>query len=177
MRIRSFGVAVLSILGMLVTPQAASAQGSGFGYVFASPAFLSTDPATTLAWQGGGGGELWARNSISLGGELGFFYQPATVMNGPGYHYSTSAFGAALVSANASRHFRVSTAHTDVRPFVTGGISAGTGGAGWFNAGGGADWWMKPRSGLRVEVRDQFGLGFGGAHQVFLAVRVGIVLR
>ena len=59
---------------------------------------------------------------------------------------------------NASRHFVRSDSETKWRPFVTGGLSVVASGEafGLFNAGGGAERWISPHAGIRLEIRDQF---------------------
>lgn len=90
----------------------------------------------------GGGGEGYFRNGIGLGAELGYLTSTGNTGN-----------GIALASVNASYHFNRSGKAV---PFLTGGASiAGAGFAsGGGNFGGGVNYWVSRRFGLRFEVRD-----------------------
>jgi hypothetical protein len=65
-----------------------------------------------------------------------------------------------------------------VRPFVTGGYTLGfrDGHENLFNVGGGVDFWLKPKVGLRVEFRDHIWIEDNDTLQ-FLGVRVGVMFR
>ena len=82
-----------------------------------------------------------------------------------------------LVSVNASRHFVRSDSETKWRLFITGGLSVlGSREAlVLFNAGGGAERWISPHAGIRLEIRDQFLPA--ASPSVMLGFRVGVVFR
>jgi len=90
----------------------------------------------------GGGGEGYFGNGAGIGAEIG--YLTSTRNTGSGI---------ALASVNGSYHFNRSGKAV---PFLTGGASiAGAGFAsGGGNFGGGVNYWMTNRLGLRFEVRD-----------------------
>jgi hypothetical protein len=79
---------------------------------------------------------------VLLGGEVGYLTTR---------HNFDGGFG--LASINGSYHFNQ---RARLVPFVTGGYSlifrSGTGNLG--NFGGGVNWWVRPRMGLKVEFRD-----------------------
>jgi hypothetical protein len=87
-----------------------------------------------------------------------------------------------VTSANGIFHFAptVATAvRSRVSPFVTGGYTRMASGEGAFNAwnvGAGADVWLKPRAGLRLEFRDHLRPDRRGDVQ-YWAFRAGVVFR
>jgi hypothetical protein len=88
----------------------------------------------------GGGGEGYFGNGAGIGAELGYIASTRNPGNGVG-----------LVSVNGSYHFNRSGKAV---PFLTGGGSMAFVGAGGGNFGGGVNYWMTDRFGLRFEVRD-----------------------
>jgi hypothetical protein len=159
---------------VLIPARANAQQASGYGYAFAGPAAVSNIGIRSVAVNAGGGGELWLGGGISFGGELGLLNFPAVERRSACcVDYASSANGL-LLSANAFRHFGNGAKW---RPFITGGLSVVSGGEaiGLFNAGGGVERWISPHTGLRFEVRDQFGLAANPS--VLLGLRVGLVLR
>ncbi len=107
----------------------------------------------------GGGGEGYFRNGAGIGAEIGYL---TTTRN--------TGSGIALASVNGSYHFNRSGKAV---PFLTGGASiAGAGfAAGGGNFGGGVNYWMNNRFGLRFEVRDHI-FSSDRAHTVIF--RVGL---
>lgn len=107
----------------------------------------------------GGGGEGYFGNGVGIGAELG--YLASTRSTGNGF---------ALASVNASYHFNRSGKAV---PFLTGGASiAGSGFAsGGGNFGGGVNYWMAKRFGLRFEVRDHI---FSSDRPHTVVFRVGL---
>ncbi len=61
---------------------------------------------------------------------------------------------------------------------MTGGYTLGfrEGHENMWNAGGGIDYWFKPKLGLRIEFRDHVWSG-GGETTQFWGVRVGVTIR
>lgn len=90
----------------------------------------------------GGGGEGYFGNGVGLGGELGYIASTGNNSDGVG-----------LASFNGSYHFNRSG---KVVPFLTGGGSLAFRGfaVGGGNVGGGVNYWVNNRFGLRFEVRD-----------------------
>jgi hypothetical protein len=93
-----------------------------------------------------------------------------------GYVTSTQGFGSGfgLASTNVSYHFY--KPGRKLVPFVTGGgsIVLGTGPVGGGNFGGGVQYWMSDRVGLRVEFRDHI---FSSDSPHFYGVRVGFSFK
>jgi len=83
----------------------------------------------------------------------------------------TGGFGVA--SPNGYFHFPMSRL-SNLDPYVTGGYSLffkyGTSNA--FNYGGGVNWWIGERTGLKFEIRDQYG---DGVH--YWGMRFGVTFR
>ena len=115
-----------------------------------------------------GGGEILAWGRFGAAGEFGLLAGPDS--------------GLFITSVNAVLHV-VPSVPTPVRsrtsPFITGGYSRASSGEGAFDAwniGAGADVWLKPRVGVRIDVRDHIRLDDrGGVH--YWAVRGGVVFR
>ena len=169
----AFGIAILAIIGIASSSSSAEAQAPAFGYAFASPVAVAGVGERSYAWNAGGGGELWTGRGTSVGGEFGFLHFPRVESRDACcWSIMPSATGL-LIAGNASRHFVVSHRAASWQPFITGGLSflAGREPVGFFNAGGGVERWMTPHTGLRFEIREQFGAGS------LLGVRVGVVFR
>lgn len=177
MRIGLWSIVALTTCG-IVSPSRANAQTvPGYGYAFAGPAAVSNIGVRAVALNIGGGGEVWVGGGVSVGGELGLVSFPAVEQRTSCCVVSASSATALLVSANASRHFVRSVGPAQWRPFITGGISVVAGGeaVGLFNAGGGAERWISPHAGIRLEIRDQFVLASNPS--VLLGFRAGVVFR
>ena len=172
-----FCTALLAGVGILSIPAKADAQQQvlGYGYGFAGPAAVSNVGIRSVAVNAGGGGELWLGGGLSVGGELGILNFPAVEQRTSCCVDSASSATEMLFSVNASRHFGSSDGETKWRPFITGGLSVVPGEVGLLNAGGGAERWISPHAGIRLEVRDQFL--FMANSSVLLGFRVGVVFR
>jgi hypothetical protein len=168
-RIKS--VSTMAVLaGVLATADPAAAQVTGLGYGIAGPAGYSGFFGTSgLNVHAAGGGDVLVADRVGAGGEFG-------VLAGTGG-------GLFVTSVNGVFHFAPSSGARGrdqrVSPFVTAGysrLSSGEGGFHAFNAGAGADVWLKPRVGIRAEVRDHIrNDDRGGVH--YWSVRVGVVFR
>jgi hypothetical protein len=94
--------------------------------------------------------------------------------SGP-YLFGTAQFGSDPHAAlNVAYYFH----NAAYRPFVVGGLGAEFGGDTQLigvRFGGGIDWWLRERQGLRVEIYDQLSVEFGTTH--LIVVRVGVVFR
>jgi hypothetical protein len=160
-------VSTMVVLAGILPPGPAAAQALGYG--IAGPAgysgfFGSSGPAIHAA----GGGEVLAKGQVGGGGEFGILAGPSA--------------GVFVASANAVVHF-VPSQPTPIRrrlsPFVTAGytrMSSGEGAFDGWNAGAGADIWLKPRVGLRIEFRDHVRSDDRGSVQ-YWAFRAGVVFR
>ena len=170
-------VCLLATCGIVLIPSRANAQqASGYGYAFAGPAAVNIG-LHSVAVNVGGGGELWLGGGMSFGAELEMVYFPAVEERTSCCSASASSATAALVSVNASRHFVRSDSEPTWRPFITGGLSVlGSREAfSLLNAGGGAERWISPHAGIRLEIRDQFLPA--ASPSVMLEFRVGVVFR
>ncbi|MGA9773379.1 MAG: hypothetical protein WBV94_30390 [Blastocatellia bacterium] len=125
------------------------AQGLAFGQR------SSERKAWVYGFGGVGGGSDFDQNAVinAGGGVEGHFGNGAGIGAELGYIASTRSTGSGfgLVSVNGSYHFNRSGKAV---PFLTGGGSVAFAGAGGGNFGGGLNYWMTNRFGLRFEVRD-----------------------
>jgi hypothetical protein len=62
--------------------------------------------------------------------------------------------GVLLADINANYHFLNSTSSKRLTPFLTGGYTWYCPDGHRFNFGGGIDYWLKPKTGIRFEIRD-----------------------
>ena len=146
------------------------------GNMFAGAGVFKCCEGDTGAWQVGGGVDVPVAAGVSVGGDFGLVGPTGDgiVPDRSGYASFGNVF---LLSFNGSYHFNRHDAHQP-RPFLTGGIGEtfrngdATGG---LNVGGGIDWWLRERRGVRVEVRDQLLGEFGTTHLVTL--RIGLLFR
>jgi hypothetical protein len=114
----------------------------GQGYVFFAPGGIFEGGYHTGTAHFGGGGEGLIYKGIGLGAEVGYLT--------PWRDFSQ---GIGMASVNGSYHFM---RNRTVSPFVTAGYSLGfrEGHINLVNFGGGVNWWMNDRIGLRLEFRD-----------------------
>lgn len=148
-------------VALLCSPMAASAQSIDSGYVFGGGAF---ENHLDGAGRFGAGLDFRIAPHVDLGGELGAIFK-----NDVGI----------LASGNLSYHFspprRRSSEEWD--PFLTAGVSgariSGVGGF-YVNLGGGVNYWVTNRWGLRGEFRAYpGGQDLGG----FAELRFGVTFR
>jgi len=145
--------------------------------VFAGAGAFKCCQGHTGAWQVGGGVDVPVAARVSVGGDFGLVGP-----SGDGrvsYPFGYALFGTgSLLSLNASYHFNRHDVHRP-RPFLTGGMGLAFGRGDAVtdgpHVGGGIDWWLRERRGVRVEVRDQLLAEFGTTHQVTL--RGGLIFR
>jgi hypothetical protein len=163
-RSESVSIACVAILCWLA-PAVAAAQAAGrdgFGYAFGAPGVASGEATTFHA---GGGGEMVLGSNVGMGAELG--YVGGLPLFGQGF---------GLVSTNVSYHFASTSEEPRLRPFVTSGPTLVFGARQLlWNVGGGFHYWVTPRWGLRVEVRDHFLAGSSGSH--LWGARFGVAWR
>ncbi len=154
------------LLLLVLIPGAGYAQSSGErrvqGYGFAAPG----GAGGTVTMHYGAGFDALAYKGLGLGGEIGYL-MPA---ESPG-----DGFG--VFSPNVSYHFLTGSKSGKFDPFVTGGYSLffrdDTANA--VNFGGGVNYWIKERIGLRFEIRDHVLPDSDNTH--FYGFRVGVTFR
>ena len=140
----------------------------GQGYFFFSPGAVCLDGRCSQRVHFGGGGEGLVYKGLGLGAEVGLL--------APWRSFSESI---GMFSANGSYHFQ---RDRKVSPFVTAGYSMGfrEGHINLVNFGGGINWWMNDKVGLRLEFRDHI---YSDSHFSrtdrfhYLGGRIGIALR
>jgi len=140
---------LLGALAALIASLPAIAQApSSYLYVFGGPVVVPKSSYTR--WNGdfihvGGGGEGRLTDRFALGGEAGVF-TPIT---------NQYAATTGQVSGTPAIHFLSRHTKSKVDPFVDGGVSLlfGRGGALAVHYGGGMNYWLTRRIGLRVEFR------------------------
>jgi hypothetical protein len=137
--------------------------GQSHGYVLFGTGGVTSHVNTSGAMFLGAGGEGVSRIGLGGGAEVGYLAR-----------WGSFGGGIGIGSANATFHFN---RRRTVVPFVTGGYTLffRSGHEKGFNFGGGVNWWGSQRIGLKVEVRDHVGLGFGNTH--VWAVRAGLIFR
>jgi len=138
---------------------------------------LQSVAGTSDIGQVGGGVDIPVVAGVSVSGDFGLVGPTGDgiVRERSGY----ASFGnGRLLPFNASYRFNRHDAHQPW-PFLTGGTGVIFGRrdaiVGGLNVGGGIDWWLRERRGVRVEVRDQLLEEFDGSHLVTL--RVGFIFR
>ncbi len=131
----------------LVWGQDADPQPRGHGYVFVAPGAATTFACRSCTFgtvHFGGGGEATFYKGLGIGAEAGYLVPMEDMGSGIG-----------LASLNAVYIFR--RIGRKLEPFLTGGGTIGGAGGGVFggiNFGGGVQYWMRRRIGLRIEFRD-----------------------
>ncbi len=138
---------------------------SGIGYAFAGIGAVEGMSTFNL----GGGGEAVLADAFGVGAELGYLAGTSGASEGIG-----------TFSVNGTYHAFPRQPARKVRPFVTAGYTLGfrfqEGHANMWNFGGGVNFWLKPRTGLRVEFRDHVYSG-GGEGTHFWGARAGVIFR
>lgn len=163
--------AILGMLLMLLASLPASAQmSSGYVYVFGGPVVVPKSAYTR--WNGdfvhvGGGGEGRLTKRFALGGEIGVL-KPVT---------NPYAITTGLASVTPAFHFVPKDSKGKFDPFVDGGFSLlfGSGGAAAIHYGGGMNYWLRRRIGLRFEFRDHIWSVESGEAVHLVGFRVGLV--
>jgi hypothetical protein len=148
------------VLAFAACTRSADAQ-TVTGNVFAGDGFFSCCHADNSLWHIGAGGQIPVARAVSAGGDFGVL----------------DSSGSFLLSFNGWYHFKV---HDPRQPqiFLTGGLGvaserdSATGGA---NFGGGIDFWLADRRGVRIEIRDQLLGEYRTMHLVI--ARVGFIFR
>ena len=168
------GKAIFGIVALLASCIVASAQQSGsYVYAFGGPVVVPRSAFTR--WDGtfihaGGGGEARLANRFGLGGELGVL-KPVT---------NQYAITTGLGSVTPAYHFIRRDSKRKFDPFVDGGVSLLVGGGGAAAAvhyGGGVNYWVGRRLGLRFEFRHHLWSPEAGEAIHLIGFRVGIAFR
>lgn len=164
---------LLALLLMALLPVWASAQQSGsLGYIFAGPAVVPRSAFTR--WDGrfvhvGGGAEGRITGRFALGGELGVL-KPVT---------NQDAVTTTLASVTPAYHFIPKDSKRKFDPFVDGGVSLlfGRGSGAAIHYGGGVNYWVRRRIGLRLEFRHHLWSPEAGEAIHIVGFRIGLVFR
>ncbi len=163
----------LVILVLMLTPITTSAQQSGsYVYGFAGPVVVPQSAFTR--WNGnfvhvGGGAEGRLTNRFALGGELGVL-KPVS---------NREAITTGLASGTPAYHFISRESSRKIDPFIDGGVSLlfGRGGAVAFHYGGGLNYWIHRRVGLRLEFRHHLWSPEAGEAIHLVGFRIGLTFR
>ncbi len=166
-------LAMLCCLALLtpavVLGQENEPKRTGHGYVFVAPGAATSFDCRSCTFgtlHFGGGGEATFYKGLGIGAELGYLVPIENMSSGLG-----------LASINAVYIFR-SKGKAKLEPFLTGGGTLGfaSGGAfGGINFGGGVQYWMRKRVGLRIEFRDHVPTESYSSH--LFEGRVGFAFR
>jgi hypothetical protein len=151
-------------LACLAFPPPTAAQSPSVWHATVAPTYelgLSGSVPWVAAWDFNGGGE-WRQGPAGVGADISWFYFPPVGSTLP------------IVSVLGAYHFgRPGRPHT-IEPFVNGGLGISTAGVGlMLDVGGGADWWLTSRVGIRTAVRDRIVEPSSGV----LGFEVGVVFR
>jgi hypothetical protein len=152
------------VLG-LVAAAAAMAQSSN-GYLYFAPGGVSSYGHTAMTLQAGAGADLLIAKGIGANVEVGAVW--------PRQCFSDCVVG--VFSPGGAYYFRRGKEHK-LDPFVNGGYTLmfRQGHENLFYFGGGANYWMTGRVGLRMEFRDQVSTAYSTAH--FWGFRLGLAFR
>lgn len=159
-----FGAFLIASLIAAALPLAAQDRpyaGHGYGYFGLSGTKGATFGKLLSA---GGGGEAFLYKGLAVGADVGYL----------GHHKNFRSDGFGLLSTNGSYHF-VTSREQKLAPFLTmgHGLAFRSGTANLTNVGGGVQYWLNNRVGLRVEYRDYFTMNDPHIH----TVRVGFSFR
>jgi len=139
---------LLSAAGLLLISTTWAMAQSSHGYAFVAPGAATAGGSSQTTVQAGGGFEaLVYRRIVGAGAEVSYLTTTRDWSSG---------FGVA--SPNGYVHFPMNRL-SNLDPYFTAGYSLffkyGTANA--FNYGGGLNWWVGERVGLKFEIRDQYG--------------------
>jgi len=145
-------------------------MSSSYVYVFSGPVVVPKSAYTR--WNGdfvhvGGGGETRLTERLALGGEIGVL-KPTT---------NQYAITSGLASVTPAFHFLSKSSRSRFDPFVDGGASLlfARGGGIAIHYGGGMNYWVRRRFGLRLEFRDHIWSPESGEAVHLVGFRAGIV--
>lgn len=159
---------LVMVVSFFVLGQAAAfgqtmSEPRAWGYGFGGVGGTSGGSVATL--HVGGGGEGLVYKGLGLGAEVGYLSPFEDLSDGIG-----------ILSTNVSYHFVKPKSNQKLVPFVTGGFSLAfrNGASGGGNFGGGVQYWVRPRLGLRFEFRDHI---FSSDTTHLYGFRVGLSFR
>jgi len=133
-------------------PGRAAAQTAAVGHAATGPTF-GDDYLYRFGLNVVGGAER-RNGQFGVGADLAVLYFPATRRSAGLGEVSGSEFFWPLASAYGAYHF--GQTGRGLEPFAQAGVAVSfAGGVGW-DLGGGADWWLTPRVGVRTAIRDRF---------------------
>ncbi|MFY9611688.1 MAG: hypothetical protein WAU45_24130 [Blastocatellia bacterium] len=150
------------VLGQAAAFGQTTSEPRAWGYGFGAVGGTSSSVATLHV---GGGGEGLVYKSLGLGAEVGYLSPFEDLGDGIG-----------ILSTNVAYHFVRPRSNQKLVPFVTGGFSLAfrSGASGGGNFGGGVQYWVRPRLGLRFEFRDHI---FSSDTPHLYGFRVGLSFR
>jgi hypothetical protein len=156
---------VLVIAGAVQLTSVAPARAQALGYGIAGPAgFSGFFGSSASGFHAAGGAEMLAGGLVGGAAEFGVLGNASSLLS--------------VLSLNGVVHFTHATTSRS-SPFVTGGYSRFSSGDGSFKAwnfGGGVDFWMKQRAGLRVEFRNHIRPDHRG-NVNYWSLRAGVSVR
>src|SRR5215204_6498309 len=159
---------LVAVAGLSSAASPACAQALGYGIAGPGGYTGFFGNSLTPAIHAAGGGEILAGGRVGAAGEFGL------LANSDGGLWVSSANGAFHIVPSVATPVR-----SRISPYLTGGYTRFTSGEGGFNGwnlGAGADIWLKPRVGLRLEFRDHVRPDRRGEVQ-YWAFRAGVVFR
>ena len=163
---------ILSVIAVILAAFPVGAQQpSSYVYAFTGPVVVPQSAFTR--WNGdfihvGGGGEGRITDRFALGGEIGVL---APVTN----QYAVTT---GLASVTPAFHFVHRDSRAKFDPFVGGGVSVlfAKGGGLAVHYGGGMNYWIRRRFGLRFELRDHVWSPESGETIHLVDFRFGVVV-
>lgn len=158
------GIVMLAVLATVLVAGSASAQVTPTGYVFGAPGQARGGGESLTMLHFGGGGGVRTAAGLGADAEIGFLGPKASFSDGVG-----------VFDANGTYYVQ---GRSRAVPFVTGGYSLifRNGHSNGWNIGGGVEYFVRPRFGLRFEVRDQIH-SEGSVTLHFVGFRGGISFR
>lgn len=137
----------------------------GQGYLFVAPGATLYKGEMAGNFQYGGGGEINLYKGLGVGGEIGYLSSIRSMRAGVG-----------VFSVNGLYSFKIDRRDKLV-PFITGGYSMRCRHRfeDAINFGGGINYWLSDKIGLRIEIRDYFHPKHLETHMV--QSRIGIAFR
>jgi hypothetical protein len=156
---------IMKFAFLLVMAAACAVAQSSNGYVFVAPGGVTSYGHTAMTLHFGGGLDAIVYKGIGLNAELGAL--------GPREDLGASV---GVFSAGGAYYFRHAR-ELKLEPFVNGGYSLmfRQGHENLFYCGGGVNYWLARRVGLRFELRDHVDTRYQAVH--FWGVRFGISFR
>jgi hypothetical protein len=159
----------VAIISLAISPwalaQNAAPRYRGEGYLFFGEGVVSSGYAHWGILHAGGGGDVRVLKGLGVDGELGAM--------------GLFGYGFGIFSLGPSYHFLRPTRKSKFDPFVGSGYTRafGNGGVNLMNFGGGTNYWLFRRVGVRFDFRDYPNLGLRSGWGNVPELRVGLVIR